>query len=37
MIKHGGGMVTPEVFEWIKTSGWSAVRDAIDVYRYHHS
>lgn len=37
MIKHGGGMVSPEVFEWIKTNGWNEVRKAIDFYRQNHS
>ena len=37
MIKHGGGMVTPEVFEWIKINGWNEVRKAIEFYRQNHS
>lgn len=37
MIKHGGGMVSPEVFEWIRSKGWNEVRIAIEFYRQHHS
>ena len=37
MIKHGGGMVSPEVFNWIKTNGWDEVRKAIEFYRHNHS
>ena len=35
MIKCGGGMVTPEVFNWIKNNGWNEVRNAIEFYRQY--
>jgi hypothetical protein len=37
MVKHGGGMVTPEIFEWMKINGWNEVRKAIEFYRQNHS